>query len=130
MKLSNKSTNWTNRGDEKMKDSIKKFLDIGSFDLKRTLKFLFWIGTIIIVYTSVRYNNLLYPNFFTHNAILNSVGHEAFASYVKRIDYIAVASNYLRLFISIVIRVVILRIGTEFLYIVLNGFKSLARLEK
>ena len=113
-----------------MKDSIKKFLDIGSFDLKRTLKFLFWIGAIIIVYTSVRYNNLLYPNFFTHNAILNSVGHEAFTSYVKRIDYIAVASNYLRLFISIVIRVVILRIGTEFLYIVLNGFKSLAKLEK
>ncbi len=114
----------------RMKDSINKLLDIGSFDLKRTMKFLFWIGTIVIVYTSLKFSYLLGPNIYTHSPILKSVGHEAFVSYVKRIDYISVASNILSLIIGIVIRVAILRIGTEFLYIVLNGFKSLSKLDK
>lgn len=113
-----------------MKDNIKKFFDIGSFDLKRTLKFLFWIGTIVIVYTSLRFVNVLGANMFLRSPVLNSAGHEAFVSFVRRVDYIGIVANILRLIIGIAIRVAILRIGTEFLYIVLNGFKSLSKLDK
>lgn len=113
-----------------MKDSIKKIFDIGSFDLKRTMKFLFWIGAIIIVYSSLRYRNVFGANLFLHSPILNSSGHEAFVSYVKRVDYVGIVANSLRIIMAIAIRLVFFRIGIEFLYIVLNGFKSLGKLEK
>jgi len=114
-----------------MKKIISNINDIGSFDLKKTIRILFWIGVVIIIYTSLRYRHLVGSDIYKYSAELihkpDSI--EMMRSNAQSIDYLKLLEFVVRATITLLAKITILRIGTEFLYIILNGFKSLSNME-
>lgn len=110
-----------------MKKIVNKLNDIGSFELKNTIRILFWFGVLIITYTSIRYRHIMGYDIYKYTTELKSKpgSSEMINSTLKYIDYLNIGGFIM----TLLAKIALIRIGAEFLYIILNGFKSLSNRE-
>ena len=114
-----------------MKKIINKLNDIGSFELKNTIRILFWIGVVIIIYTSIRYKHIIRYDIYKYTTELKSIpdSSEMVSSTLKSIDYLNIVKTTIGFIMTLLAKIALLRVGAEFAYIILNGFKSLSNRE-
>ena len=114
-----------------MKKIINNINDIGSFELKNTIRILFWIGVVIIIYTSIRYRHIIGYDIYRYATELKSIpdSSEMITTTYKSINYLNIVKTTIGFIMTLIAKIAILRICAEFLYIILNGFKSLSNRE-
>jgi len=114
-----------------MKKIIKNINDIGSFELRNTIRILFWIGVVIIIYTSIRYRDIIGFDIYRYATELKSKpgSSEMITTTYKSIDYLYIVKATVGFIMTLLAKIALLRVGAEFLYIILNGFKSLSNRE-